>query len=382
MGKIPGVTMVLGIDCRATVAGAAGRGRLVFELVNALKNNPELTSEHRLRLYVREHELLESSPSNFEWCADLSRGPLWHRSVARDANRTCDVFLSTNSYLTPLFLKIPTVTYIYDLIPFNRQLKPRMSSAMIERLLLRTAAKRSDRLIAISQSTASDLIDRYPETASKTNVVLLAADTRFSSQVSDAEISRVLDKYGLQKKYVFVVGTLEPRKNLPRLIDAYVGLEAVIRDEYQLVIAGAKGWSTSEIYKNLEDQKDHVLPLGFVPDGDLAALYRACTVFCYPSLYEGLGLPVLEAMRAGAPVITSETSSMPEVGGDAAMYIDPHDTEDISTAISHLLKDDRSRSAMGKRGIEQSTKFSWDQVAHDVIEACQDVVSRRSRWPS
>ena len=368
--------MVVGIDCRATVAEAAGRGRLVDELIASFAENRELTSQHEFRLYVRDGSPPEWPADNFKWCPIESRGPLWHVSAARDANRHCDVFLSTNSYLTPLFLKIPTVTFVYDMIPFKREFSPRLRSLVIERLLLRLAIGKSSRLIAISRSTASDLASLFPNAASKAEVVPLAANNRFSEDITDEQIDEVRRRYGLERSYMLVVGTLEPRKNLPRLIDAYLGLGDELQEEYGLAIAGLQGWNTNEIDERISDAEGRVTFLGYVPDADLAALYRGCALFCYPSLYEGFGLPVLEAMKAGAPVVTSNTSSMPEVGGEAPLYIDPQQVADIREALDSLLKDDEKRASMARIGIERAKEFSWDKVTNEVLRICQEVGGR------
>ncbi len=151
----------------------------------------------------------------------------------------------------------------------------------------------------------------------------------------------------MQRPYVLVTGTVEPRKNLPRLIEAFAGLDERRRAGWTLVLAGAPGWDTDASFAAVAAHRELVRTLGFVPDADLACLYRQAELFCYLSLYEGFGIPVLEAMQSGVAVLTSSVSSMPEVGGDAARYADPTDVDDIRRALGELLE--RRRAAPRRR---------------------------------
>jgi hypothetical protein len=229
------------------------------------------------------------------------------------ASASCDVLLSTNSYLTAWATTIPTVVVVCDMVAFHPELLPQRRAALIERATLPLAVRRARTLAAISQATADDLIALQPAAAGKTVVTELAADARFAT--GGAPDAEVLARHGLTgRSYVLGVGTLEPRKNLPRLIEAFAALPDALRAEHELVLVGALGWDTDETLQAVERHRGLVRTLGHVPADDLPALYRGAAVFAYPSLYEGFGLPVLEAMTAGAPVLTSGVSSLPEVG--------------------------------------------------------------------
>jgi alpha-1,3-rhamnosyl/mannosyltransferase len=214
--------------------------------------------------------------------------------------------------------------------------------------------------MAISEATRRDLVEHYPAAADKTTVVPLAADDRF--RPGDAARHP-----GPDGPFVLVVGTLEPRKNLPRLIEAFAGLDPALRERYRLVLAGANGWQTDETFASIAEHENEITTLGYVSDDDLAALYRAAELVCYPSLYEGFGLPVLEAMQSGTAVLTSSTSSMPEVGGDAARYVDPLDVDDIRAGLEQLLADADERERLARLGRERSESFSWERTARETL---------------
>src|ERR1035437_1615474 len=182
-------------------------------------------------------------------------------------------------------------------------------SRWIEWATLRLAIARAAALICDSQSTRDDLLERYPQARRNTTVVPLAASAVFGAPGRGAGLERLRTRYHLPGQFVLSVGTLEPRKNLKRLVDAHAGLPDELRVNHPLVLVGPTGWDSEGLLQTVSGS-DEIQILGCVEDGDLAALYASCTVFCYPSLYEGFGLPVLEAMQSGAPTITSDVSSL------------------------------------------------------------------------
>lgn len=171
--------------------------------------------------------------------------------------------------------------------------------------------------------------------------------------------------------FVLAVGTLEPRKNLPRLVEAYSILPHELQAAHPLIVVGAQGWRTGPTLAALRSLGDRCRLLGHVSDAALAELYRRCAVFCYPSLAEGFGLPVLEAMAAGAAVITSDVSSLPEVGGDAVEYVHPTSVASIQAALERLLRSSDRRSELGVRGPERARQFSWDRTARLMLRALE-----------
>jgi glycosyltransferase involved in cell wall biosynthesis len=350
------VQLTIGIDARAAAEVPAGRGRYVRELLRALARRDD---DHEYLLYGREPWDGELD-ARFRWRSIPMPDPVWNLVAARAASRECAVLLSSNSYLTTWFLRVPGVPVVYDLVTFDRAMRPSRRSAVIERLTLGIAVRRSAALIAISRSTADALVARFPVAAGRVEVIPLGVPEALATGRSAPPSERVNE---LPASFLLAVGTLEPRKNLPRLVAAYRSLPDELQAENPLVVAGPVGWETGETMRVLEELGDRCRLLGYVSDADLAALYRRCTVFCYPSLGEGFGLPVLEAMHAGAAVVTSDLSSLPEVGGDAVAYVDPHDTASIARGLEQLLRDPARRAVLSERARLRAGTFDWADTA-------------------
>jgi alpha-1,3-rhamnosyl/mannosyltransferase len=354
--------LTIGIDARAAVEVRAGRGRLVRELLRALAARAE--DGTRYVLYARSHWEEPSLDERFRWSEIAARDPGWHVRAARRANRECDVFLSTNSYLTAWFLRIPCALVVHDLIAFDRAMRPNRRSRAIEQLTLTPAVRRAARLIVTTQVTGELLATRYPRAARRIVVAPLGPAPAPTRPLEPAEAA-ALPAGG----FVLAVGTLEPRKNLPRLIAAYRRLPDELRRRHPLVVVGTRGWQTGETLAALDALGDAAVRLGHVSDAALAELYGRCAVFCYPSLGEGFGLPALEAMAAGAAVLTSNVSSLPEVGGEAVAYADPRDVRGIAGALQRLLEDPDLRADLGRRATARAATFSWERFAEEVLGA-------------
>jgi alpha-1,3-rhamnosyl/mannosyltransferase len=358
----------IGNDARAAAEVPAGRGRYVRELLTALS---EIATDNRYLLYARRRWNRDLD-ERFEWVELESPDVVWHWRAARHAGGHCDAFLSTNSYLTAWFTTVPTVLVVHDLIAFDRRYRPRARSALIEPATARHALRRACAIVADSQSTQTDLEHRFPVAATKTTAVPLAAGRAFEPSPSGDDDS-VLARHGLDFPFVLAAGTLEPRKNLVRLIDAFSQLPESERHGHKLALVGATGWDDGQIADRIASLPEVVTRLDYVPDEHLPALYRRASLFCYPSLYEGFGLPVLEAMQCGTPVITSNVSSLPEVGGDAVAYVDPESTSSIRGALTTLLVDEQQRKLFSRRGVERSRQFNWRLTAErtlQVLERC------------
>lgn len=359
--------MVIGIDARAATGEPAGKGRYVLEIIQHLA---KLSTNHTFRLYTRAIASLGKLPNNFSWRVVEGRGPTWHHRTARLANRECDVYLSTTSYLTPQLLRIPYALVIHDLVAFKEFAVPQRRARAIERATLRRAARRAGAILVNSETTARDLSVLDGALAGRITVTPLAAEAVFRVRQTMKVKSAVKRRYDLSDSFILSTGTLEPRKNLERLIRAYGALPPALRDKYQLVLAGKRGWAYEPIFATITEHEltDRVRYLDFVPDEELSVLYSACSVFCYPSLYEGFGLPVLEALQCGAPVITSNTSSLPEVGGEAARYINPTSVKSIREALAKLLRSPAQRAKLARLGPRQAKRFSWRETAQRTLE--------------
>ena len=235
-------------------------------------------------------------------------------------------------------------------------MEPQRRAALIEKATIRPALRRAAAALCVSESTERDLVRLFPAARGKTAVV--HHGVRLDA---DPDLDGARAQLRLPERFVLATGTLEPRKNLPRLIQAH----AQLPDAPPLLLAGPSGW---ELDRALEGANDNVRLLGYVSDEDLVALYRLCTVFAYPSLYEGFGLPLAEAMRCGAACVASNASSLPEVGGDAVVYADPLSVESIRDGLAGLLGDDERRAELGRRAHEQSLQFSWERTARETRE--------------
>lgn len=309
----------------------------------------------------------ESLGDRFDWRLIHGSDAVWHLRAARAANRDCDAFLCSNSYVTPLFLRVPAALIVYDLVTFDPLLRPKRRAALIERATLGLALRRVEAVVAISHTTASALTDRFPG-AGRVDVAPLAALLPTESQAEDVDR---LPPPG----FVLVVGTLEPRKNLPRLAAAYAALPPELQAEHPLVVVGETGWQAQETLEALLSLGERCILLGYVSDEALAELYRRCAVFCYPSLGEGFGLPVLEAMAAGAPVLTSSVPSLVEVGGDAVAYADPYEVGSIAAGLEGLLRSSPRREELSAAARVRAAEFSWARTAEQILAVLERIAS-------
>jgi glycosyltransferase involved in cell wall biosynthesis len=368
------VSTVIGIDARAAAEVPAGRGRFVREFLQALA---ERDDQHRYVLYAREAWEEAIFDERFSWRLVAARDPVWNLRVGRLVTHECDVFFSINSYLTAWFSLASTALNVFDLIAWEAPREAQRGAALVERATIGLALRRAALIFCNAESTRRELARRWPSASDRVVSLPLAASPVFARSQSPEALDEIRHRHGLMKPFVLAVGTLEPRKNLLRLMDAFSGLRPDLRDSHVLAIAGPRGWEFGPILARAE-QSAGIVVLGKISDEELAAMYQLCTVFCYPSLYEGFGLPVLEAMSAGAAVVTSNVSSLPEVAGSAALYADPRDTVAIRDAITCLLDSPSEREELGRRARERASEFSWDKTAERALAHLVGLARTRS----
>lgn len=355
--------MRIGIDARPATEIRAGIGTYVRELLSEFVS---IDHANELLLYTRAPWQGLGAGENVSWRQIAGSDLAWNVRAAKQANRECDVYLSTISYLAPWFLTIPTVVVVHDMVSFDRSRMPNRRSALVERATIRPALRRASAIVAISESTRDDLCSSFPGTKNKTRVIHDAAQARFNPIGCGDEM--VLEKHQLSRPYILAVGTLEPRKNLPRLIEAFAQLPADLLATYELVLVGARGWGSESLSPALRRHSAHVRTLGFIPTDDLPALYRRATLLAFPSVYEGFGFPVLEAMQSGTPVLASRTSSIPEIGGDAVRYVDPYSVDDIRAKLVQMLRDPAELRTLSLRGTRRAKRFAWARTAEATLE--------------
>ncbi len=285
-----------------------------------------------------------------------------------------ELYHATEHLLMPLH-RVPTVLTVHDLI---FKLFPRYHKRLNYWFLnaaMPLFVRRADVIIAISQATRRDLMTHYGTPPEKITVVYEAAAPCFRPPAPEAVVT-VRARYGLPERFLLTVGTIEPRKNLSRLLEALVRLRQRYPDLH-LVVVGSRGWLYQGFFQRIVELalQDVVHLPGYVPDADLPAVYGAAMLMVMPSLYEGFGLPVLEAMACGAPVVCSRAASLPEIGGEAARYFDPTDVEDMTQTLDQVLADAELRAAMATAGLEQAAQFSWDRVARETVAVYEKVLA-------
>jgi glycosyltransferase involved in cell wall biosynthesis len=274
-------------------------------------------------------------------------------------------------YTAPPLCRVPVVVTIHDLA-FERMPETftRRGSFQLK-LTVRRTAKKAARIATVSEYSRQDLLDIYKLSPEKVVVTYNGVESSFTPQPSvPNEAEAVRKRFGVSRDFLLAVGSLQPRKNLVRLIRAYARLRSEREDfRPQLVIVGRKLWLASEIFDEVKRQRwaDDVILTGYVADEDLPALYRAARAFVYPSLFEGFGLPPLEAMASGTPVVTSDVSSLPEITGDAALLIDPNDERALANALIEIMNNDRLRAELREKGIAQAKKFTWREAAEKTL---------------
>lgn len=275
-----------------------------------------------------------------------------------------ELYHATEHLLMPL-RSVPTVLTVHDLIfKLFPQHHKRLNYWFLN-AAMPLFVRRSDAIITISQSTKTDLIQHYGALAEKITVIYEAAAPHFQP-ASPFTVTHVRREYHLPDRFLLTVGTIEPRKNLSRLLEALVRLRVDDSDLY-LVVVGARGWLYENFFRQIErlGLEDVVHFPGYVLDADLPAIYSAATLLVMASVYEGFGLPVLEAMACGTPVVSSHASSLPEIGGEAARYFAPMNVDDMTAALRRALADEDLRAAMREAGLEQAAKFSWARAARE-----------------
>jgi glycosyltransferase involved in cell wall biosynthesis len=285
--------------------------------------------------------------------------------------------LHSMAFVTPLISPWPTVVTVYDLSFVHYPAAFPAARRTYLRLLAQLSCRRAGRVIAISESTRRDLVKQWGLPASKITVAYPGVGERFQPLPAD-QVAAFRARRKLPETFILHVGTLQPRKNLVRLIQAYRQLQTDVK----LVLVGGKGWLYQEILDEIERlnlQNDVIMP-GYVPVDELPLWYNAAVALAYPSLYEGFGFPVVEAMACGTPVVTSNVSSMPEAAGTgdkrAALLIDPHDTGALVDALDRILVDRALREELQNKGLKQSARFTWQQTAAATVAAYQHVLGQ------
>ncbi len=367
--------MRIGIDYTAAIEQRAGIGRYTRELVRALVVADEENSY--LLISARGGNRRSSDWPRNVATKDLpfsSRAltVMWQRwrlplPIELFTGRL-DIFHSPD-FTLPTVRSSATVVTVHDL---TFLVHPECAHPGVEKYLRRAAPRALERaslVLADSQCTRQDLMSYYGIPAARVAVIPAGVGDEFHPVTDSRMLQAVQDTYQAYPPFILTMGTLEPRKNLPRLFEAYARLRQEAGIPHRLLVAGGKGWLYEDIFRAVErlGLQDEVRFLGFVPDHQLPALLTLADVFVYPSLYEGFGLPPLEAMACDVPVVCSNTSSLPEVAGDAALMVDPTDVPALAAAIHRVLTDEALRQSMVEKGREQAARFTWSGAAAELL---------------
>jgi glycosyltransferase involved in cell wall biosynthesis len=378
------VQFLVGVDAsRTTVARRTGTENYALNLIRALLAR---RGEYRYRLYFRNRPATGLFPASDAVEQRVIPFPrLWtHVRLSWEMIRQPPDLLFVPAHVLPLVHPRRSLVTVHDLGYRHFPQAHRPLDRLYLDLSTRWNARAATCVLADSEATKADLIREYGTPADKIAVVYPGRDESLRRVQDPALIAAVKGKYGVAGDYVLYVGTLHPRKNLIRLIEAFstfnsqlaIGNSQFATQNLQLVIAGRKGWLYDEIFTRVRDLSlgGRVVFTGYVADADLPALLSGAWLFAFPSLYEGFGFPVLEAMSCGVPVVCSNCSSLPEVAGDAALLVDPLDVMALSEAMAHLLADESLREDLVARGYEQARRFSWERAARQVLGIIEGLI--------
>lgn len=366
----------VGVDATPLLGERSGVGNYSARLLAAqLRTEPE---RNYLLYSNRPLEKLEPSLANAQRIPGYLPNSRWlwmQLMLPRIISRTNPDICHFTNALAPLWLNKPYVLSIYDATLFLYSRYHPRTRLLAIRLMLPMVARRAAAVITISQSARNDLVQILKIPAEKIHVVYGAAPDNFGQVKDSDELARIRQKYELSEHFLLYVGTLEPRKNLDRLVRVFGRLKAA-GQPHKLVLAGPWGWSMDGFYQQIEELglKESVQMLGYIPAEDLPGLYSLATVFVFPSLYEGFGLPPLEAMACGTPVLSSRNSSLAEICGDAACLIDPLNEESLFEGLMRILGDENLRKEMGQFGRKRARQFSWERAARETTAVYDKVL--------
>jgi glycosyltransferase involved in cell wall biosynthesis len=381
--------ITIAIDAsRAVVPQTTGTEQYAAQIIRHLTELPE-AAKHRWLLYtrgenapsLREQHPLHGLAPTAEW-RPLPARSLWtHISLNRALARHAPDALFVPAHVLPWRANPaslpPSVVTVHDLGYLRFPDAHRPSQRLYLDQSTRYAARYAHSLIAVSEATAGDLQSAYHVPRSRIHVVHEAATP--IEECTPQQIGEVRARLGLERRYALFIGTIQPRKNLGRLLQAYALLRSHHAVDFDLVIAGAPGWGSDPIYQEARSLGlgDRLHFPGYIAQTDLAPLLRGAEQFCYPSLFEGFGLPVLEAQSVGVPVLTSNNSSLPEIAGDAALLVDPMDVDAIADAMLRLSRDEALRSELIAAGYQNVRRFTWQEAARQTLEVLLDAARSR-----
>ncbi len=368
--------MLIGIDASRTVReNRTGTENYALHLTRTVTTQ---ANTHEFRLYFNApppEGLLPSTPRSDYRLMPWPR--LWtHLRLSLELMLHPPDVLFVPSHILPIACPVPGVVTVHDL---GYLIYPE-AHRRFDRWYLEWTTRRHTRvaahLLADSEATRQDLIRHYHADPDRITVVYPGLDPTFHPIDDPDQLAAARSRYDIHQDYVIHVGTLHPRKNLKRLLDAFATLNSQFTvHSSQLILAGSPGWLADDLIACAEALGDRVVLTGHVAQADLPALISGARALVMPSLYEGFGFPVLEAMACGTPVVASNTSSLPEVAGDAALLVDPHDTDALAGALHRILTDDDLRTELRRRGLQRAQQFTWQRAAQQTLTILESIAT-------
>ncbi len=365
--------MRIGIDATALPARPVGAGHYIIQLIRAFARQP---LEDEFCVFVQQHGLpllglppgSQSSAFRILPLPDIppARRLAWEQTAfpRLAAQQRLDMLHSLH-YTLPLAYPGKRVVTLHDTTFFLYPKLHTLSKRYFFRFFIHTSGRLADALTADSESTRQDAIRLANISPQKIFTAQLGVTSDFAPlDTTSASANAVRQKYNLPEHFVLYVGLIEPRKNVPTLLQAFAQVSPQFPD-YRLVMAGRRGWMVEHLDQQVADLglAEKVLFTGYIEQKDLPMIFNLAQCFVYPSFYEGFGLPVLEAMACGVPVITSNVSSMPEILGNAGVQVSPHDSQGLAAALQGLLSDPAERKRLSALGIERAATFTWQRTA-------------------
>ncbi len=370
--------MRIAIDAHSVGAKLGGNESYAVNLIEALAQIDEVNDYTLYVTTAEAHDRFHQRWPNFKVRTTLPHTPLIRIPLTLSAElRKHPVDVLHVQFTAPPFCPCPVVVSIHDLSFEHLPDTFRRRSRTQLRLTVRHSAKRAARILTLSEHTRRDITETYGINPERITAIPLAAPRHFSPVEDNKELQRVRHTYGIHGPYILSVGSIQPRKNLPRLVKAYASLRGKYAEAElpKLVLVGKCAWLYDETLHALAQTglKESVILTGYVPETDLPALYSGALCFVYPSYFEGFGLPPLEAMKCGAPVIVGNQTSLPEVVGDAGLTVDPYDVSSIAAAIEDLVKDSDLRRELSVKGRSRAEMFDWHETARRTLQIYEQV---------
>lgn len=381
--------MIVGINLRYLQKPITGIERATLELIEAigrLNSGPDFIGYLTKRQFVSkqaeedlgncDHLTLKKTKLLYE---NVFSRLIWDLfTVGQLANKDHANLFWGPSFSLPIGLKCPGIVTIYDLAFLVYPEAYDWQTRFWHHIVTVSSARRARAILTISNSSKNDIIQKWNIPADRIYVIRLSYNEKFKllSHSDESSELQCLNRYCIKRPFLLTVSQISPRKNIPHLLRVYAQLYKKNRIKHQLVLVGRNGWLYEEVYDVVREQciEDSVIFTGGIDDEDLINLYNMADIFIYPSLYEGFGLPILEAMACGAPVIASNSSSIPEVVGDAGILVSPTSERELSDAIISLSNNTALKNELRQRGLKQITHFTWEHGAKNVLELFKEII--------